>query len=189
MKFNIIGRDNEDNKGKPKDHLQEIALLNKSIKHGNEVFMFIFLDNCGPCNSTKPNWDDIKNKINDKYKKLNNVEIVRINSDFIPKLQNIGSSPTGFPTLRHISKNGTKIEEYADSGISNIDRSTDSFIEWIEKHIKHKSTPHHKSKHHHSSTMQGGRKRSVRNRKQRKGYKKSHKKSHRKHKRSLTRRH
>jgi len=41
----------------------------------------------------------------------------------------------GFPTMKYIANQGAIVETYENSGVKNKDRSTDSFINWIEQNI------------------------------------------------------
>jgi len=152
MKFKIIGDNNASTSGdvsaKDISPLKKIALLNKDILKGDDVFLFIFMDNCGHCDNAKPAWDKIENSIADKYKNNENVIVVRVNSNLLPDLKHVGEVPNGYPCFRHISRKGKSIKEYDDS-VSNADRSTSSFIEWIEKNVKSQS----------SSSLRGGGKR------------------------------
>ena len=112
--------------------------INKLLKNGKNVFLFVYMDGCGPCNSTIPQWDNIPNNLNEHVKHQDDIVTVRINKDLFPLLQNMGSEPGGFPSLRHVTNN--QVEEFEDwdsqSGIK--DRSTDSFVEWIESKISKK---------------------------------------------------
>ena len=153
MKFKIIGDNNASTSGdvsaKDISPLKKIALLNKDILKGDDVFLFIFMDHCGHCDNAKPAWDDIENSISDKYKNNENVVVVRVNSSLLPDLKHVGEAPNGYPCFRHISHKGKSIKEYDDS-VSNADRSTSSFIEWIEKNVKSQGS---------SSSLRGGGKR------------------------------
>jgi len=152
MKFKIIGDNNASTSGdvsaKDMSLLKKIELLNKDILKGDDVFLFIFMDHCGHCDNAKPAWDKIENSIADKYKNNENVVVVRVNSSLLPDLKHVGEVPNGYPCFRHISRKGKSIKEYDDS-VSNADRSTSSFIEWIEKNVKSQG----------SSSLRGGGKR------------------------------
>jgi len=149
MKFKIIGDNNASTSGdvsaKDISPLKKIELLNKDILKGDDVFLFIFMDHCGHCDNAKPAWDGIENSIADKYKNNENVIVVRVNSNLLPDLKHVGEVPNGYPCFRHISRKGKSIKEYDDS-VSNADRSTSSFIEWIEKNVKSQG----------SSSLRGG---------------------------------
>jgi hypothetical protein len=115
--------------------------INKLLKNGKNVFLFTYMNGCGPCNSTIPEWDKIStsDKLKDHLKHDDDVVTVRINKDLFPLLQNMGSEPGGFPSLRHVTKN--QVEEFEDwkpSDGSMRDRSTDSFVDWIEDKISEK---------------------------------------------------
>ncbi len=111
------------------------------LKHDKNVFLFTYMDGCGPCNSTIPEWDNISNsdKLKDHIKHGDDVVTVRINKDLFPLLKNMGSEPGGFPSLRHVTKDQVEEFEKWESPDGSIrDRSTDSFIKWIEDKISKK---------------------------------------------------
>lgn len=128
----------QDNHNGNNQHI--IHEINKLLKNGKNVFLFVYMDGCGPCNSTIPQWDNIPNKLNhhdhDHIKHNDDVVTLRINKDLFPLLQNMGSEPAGFPSLRHVTKN--QVEEFEDWEYPMKDRSTDSFIKWIEDKISKK---------------------------------------------------
>ena len=67
MSFIVIG-ENQD------DPQQDIDMLNSQLDDGKHIFLFTYLDNCGPCNQTKPKWDSMKHKIkNNNEKKKKNI--------------------------------------------------------------------------------------------------------------------
>jgi hypothetical protein len=127
----------EDNNEKNKQGIDEINNLINENPDKN-VFLFVYMDGCGPCNSTIPQWDNIPRKLKQHDKHRHDIVTLRINKDLFPLLKNMGSEPMGYPSLRHVSKNG--VEEFEDwqspSGVK--DRSTSSFVEWIEDKISKK---------------------------------------------------
>jgi hypothetical protein len=113
---------------------KKIKNLNNAIKSGKHVFLFIFMDGCGPCNNTKPSWTGIKEKLDHYTLKRDDIFIVEINQELFKFVENIGKEPMGYPTLRYVYK--SKTEEYEDSEIENKDRSTESFVKWINSKLK-----------------------------------------------------
>ena len=162
MNFIVIGENQNDPQ-------QDIDMLNNSVDDGKHIFLFTYLDNCGPCNQTKPKWDSMKDRIKNK----NDVVVVRLNSKLFPLLKKMGSEPAGYPSIRYVSKNG--VEEYEDCTGSGVkDRSTESFLRWIQ----HKTGASSHKKRPHSNGTRRHKKRSLRSRSQRGGkwtlkYKKS----------------
>lgn len=130
MKSLIIQDNNNGNKQ------QVIDEINRLLKSGKSVFLFTYMDGCGPCNSTIPEWDNIPNKLNDHIKHDDDVVTVRINKDLFPLLQNMGKEPGGFPSLRHVTNK--QVEEFEDWESPMKNRSTDSFVKWIEDKISKK---------------------------------------------------
>jgi len=114
------------------------------VKDGKHIFLFLFMDGCGPCNSTKEKWKNILGEngtLDKKYIDNDDIIVAKINKDLFEKLGNIGHSPSGFPSLRYIKNNGTGknnplVEEYENSGIKPLDRSGESFAAWIDSKMK-----------------------------------------------------
>jgi hypothetical protein len=112
-----------------KGHPTLIQQLNKHLsnKH-NKIFILIFMEGCGPCNETRPEWSKLKNIT---PKNLKNVVIVSIDKDLVGKVNNLKEA-NSFPTMRCITNSGNTVENYEDSNISTKDRKIDSFAEWIK---------------------------------------------------------
>uniref|UniRef100_A0A6C0H9R6 Thioredoxin domain-containing protein n=1 Tax=viral metagenome TaxID=1070528 RepID=A0A6C0H9R6_9ZZZZ len=127
----------QDNNNGNNQHI--IDEINTLLKNGKNIFLFTYMDGCGPCNSTIPEWDNIPDKIKGHVDHNNDVFTVRINKDLFPLLKNMGSEPGGFPSLRHVTnKQVEEFENWQTPDGSIRDRSTDSFIKWIEDKISKK---------------------------------------------------
>jgi vacuolar-type H+-ATPase subunit F/Vma7 len=113
--------------------------LKKYYSSPARIFMLIYMNGCGPCEATKPEWAKLPNVLN-KYKNNEDVVIVDIDKDILPKIQLDGlKEPSGFPTIIHL--NNKKSESYEDDsslGDSEKDRTVDSFVKWIENNVKNK---------------------------------------------------
>lgn len=114
--------------------VKKIKTLDKLIKNNSDIFILVYMDGCGPCNATRPEWDKLEHILKEQYKNNDNLVIVDVNRNFLPKLKNIGEID-GFPTMKYINNKGKNIETYENSSINKKDRSTDSFINWIESKI------------------------------------------------------
>ena len=110
-------------------------LINKYIKEGKQVFILFYMEGCGPCNATRPEWKKLKNVLENKYKN-NNIVVAEIDQETIKHIKNLKTSVVGFPTMIYIANKGSIEEKYEDSTISSKNRSIDSFVEWIESHVK-----------------------------------------------------
>jgi thiol-disulfide isomerase/thioredoxin len=97
-----------------------------------KIFLLIFMEGCGPCNATRPEWSKIKNVLPSNFFKKNNIVIAAIDHELADKLTNLKTKPTGFPTMRFITEAGDISENYEDSNVQNKDRTIDSFVEWIK---------------------------------------------------------
>ena len=98
-------------------------------------FILIFMEGCGPCNATRPEWKKMGNVLNKDFLNRNDIIIASIDHQLAEGLKNLTSKPASFPTMIFITNSGKDVENYEDSNISNKDRTIDSFIEWV----KHKS--------------------------------------------------
>ena len=109
-----------------------IAILNNHIKDGKRVFALIYMEGCGPCNSTRPEWKKLENILEDDNLNNKDVLIVDIDKDVLDKIKNIGSEPKGFPTIRYIV--GKTSEDFEDSDLNDEykSRTIDSFVKWIK---------------------------------------------------------
>lgn len=112
--------------------VKKLETLDGLIKNNSDVFILVYMDGCGPCNATRPEWEKLEHILKEQYANNDNLVIVDVNRIFLPKLKKVGPID-GFPTMKYI-KNG-KIETYENSSIGKKDRSTDSFINWIESNI------------------------------------------------------
>ena len=102
MKWIVI--DNEDS--------TKSTELNKDIGK-KPVFLFLFLEGCGPCMHAKKTWDANKHALESKYKNTDDLVVARVNQSNMKYLDRAGSSPIGFPTLRFVDTAG-KIQEYEE---------------------------------------------------------------------------
>jgi thiol-disulfide isomerase/thioredoxin len=102
----------------------------KSREKGN-TFVLIFMDGCGPCNETRPEWNKLENILDEQILKDNDVIIVDVDTNYTEDMKSLEAAPS-FPTMRFITKNGTVVENYVDSSLDNKDRTIDSFVDWIK---------------------------------------------------------
>ena len=107
--------------------------INNTIEDGKNVFILVYMDGCGPCMATKPEWDKMAQELSGSPD--NNIVIADVNKNFMNDLKYIGDID-GFPTIKHIGKKGKHVQAYEDSNIKQKDRSAESFKEWIKTHDK-----------------------------------------------------
>jgi thiol-disulfide isomerase/thioredoxin len=108
--------------------------VDKMIKQGNHVFILVYMEGCGPCNATRPEWEKMVQALKDQYSHNNKLVVIDVDKDYLSDIKHIGSID-GFPTIKYISNNGKNIESYDESSIKKKDRSVDSFINWIETNV------------------------------------------------------
>jgi hypothetical protein len=111
-----------------------VAKLNKHIDNGSDVFMLIYMEGCGPCNATRPEWAALEKTLGYQYSKNHKLVVADINKDVVHLIHKI-PQPNSFPTIIYISQNGNKIEKFEESSINDKSRNTDCFMNWIEGNV------------------------------------------------------
>jgi hypothetical protein len=116
-----------------KNFHKEIKKLNNIIanKH-NKIFILYYMEGCGPCNATRPEWNKIKNIT---LSNSSNIYVVDIDQILSSKINGL-PEPNSFPTMRFVTNSGNTIENYEDSSIEQKDRTIDSFVQWIKVKTK-----------------------------------------------------
>jgi thiol-disulfide isomerase/thioredoxin len=108
--------------------------FNTHLKNGKDIFVLFYLEGCGPCNATKPEWKKLHNVFanNDNH----NIVIADVDQSVMGEFKNLNIEPKGFPAIYNI-KNGNEYYDYDDAEISKKDRTIDSFVEWIQHNKMH----------------------------------------------------
>lgn len=102
-------------------------------KPNNKVFILIYMEGCGPCMVTRPEWEKLKNVLHQNFLNRKDIIIVDIDRNVVDNVKYIKSKPNSFPTIRFITNNGNSVENYEDSDIKEEGKYTiDSFVEWIK---------------------------------------------------------
>ena len=113
---------------------EDAEQVNKLIGQGKDVFILVYMEGCGPCNATRPEWAKLESALKEQYSKNNKLAVVDLNKDYQDVVKSLGNID-GYPTLKYINHNGKKMQSYEDSPVKSKDRSVDSFINWIETSI------------------------------------------------------
>ena len=143
----------------PDENSQHMKEIDSSIKSGKHMFVLVYMDGCHWCEEVRPKWKQIQTAMRSSNK--NDIVVADVNQvakDSIHHFNNV--SIDGYPTMFYIAKNGTTeiIEYYDTANIPVKDRSTESFVKWIQSKSKSMKT--------NSKTKRGGRsKRRIRKRK------------------------
>ena len=110
-----------------------IDKLNKHLtRKDDKIFILFYMEGCGPCNATRPEWSKLNNVLSNVFLNREDIVIVAVDHELAGKLKNIGKEPNSFPTIRYMTDAGKINENYEDSNILKKDRTIDSFIEWIK---------------------------------------------------------
>jgi thiol-disulfide isomerase/thioredoxin len=108
-------------------------LFNEYVEKGKHIFVIFYLEGCGPCNATRPEWKKLESALKDKYGKNENIVIADVDQELLKEIKYLTTQPKGFPTIRYISNKGEFSEDYEDSpDIKDKDRKIDSFVKWID---------------------------------------------------------
>jgi hypothetical protein len=116
--------------------------INKYVEDGKHVFILVYMEGCGPCNATRPEWAKIKDNL--KYSDNDNIVVADVDNRLSSALKHIGNID-GYPTIKYITNHGKIIEPYENSSIVKKDRSAQSFAEWIESKMHNSSKSSNKS--------------------------------------------
>jgi len=113
---------------------QQAKEVNKHVENGKDVFILIYMEGCGPCNATRPEWKKMEQALSQQYKHNNNLVIADVDSNVVSSLKHAGEI-MGFPTMMYLSNNGRQMELYENSNIKEKKRNVDNFMNWIESHV------------------------------------------------------
>ena len=111
------------------DSKKDVGKVDKLVNKGKDVFILVYMKGCGPCNATRPEWEQLETVLKDQYAKNDKLVIIDVNKDYLSSIKHIGNVD-GFPTIKYIGKRGTVVDPYEKG-----ERSVSSFITWIESKI------------------------------------------------------
>ena len=112
-----------------------INLFDEYVSQGKHIFVLIYLEGCGPCIATRPEWKKIKNVLEDKYKANDDLVVIDVDQTLLEKMTKLKEQPKGFPTILHITDKGKTSEEYNEED-EKLFRKIDSFEKWIDSKMK-----------------------------------------------------
>jgi thiol-disulfide isomerase/thioredoxin len=112
---------------------KEMEQFNEYLKKGKHIFVLFYLEGCGPCNLTRPEWKKIENTLSNEYD--DSIVVADVDQSLMSNLD-VDIQPKGFPAIYHISNKGKSHTDYDDSNIDKKDRTIDSFKMWIETTTK-----------------------------------------------------
>lgn len=143
------------NQTKMKDNA---SAINNFLKSGKNAFVLIYMDGCGPCMSTHPEWK----KLESKFGNQDDIGVFDIEMSNLGEINHEGlkRNIAGYPTMRNVCGNSTS--EYEKCENISHDRTHESFVDWIEQISSKKK-----------SSMRGGRSRAKVGRRTRKSNKRA----------------
>lgn len=112
-----------------------INLFDDYVSQGKHIFVLIYLEGCGPCIATRPEWKKIENVLKDKYKSNDDLVVIDVDQTLLEKMTKLKEQPKGFPTILYITDKGKTSEEYNEKD-EKIFRKIDSFEKWIDSKMK-----------------------------------------------------
>jgi hypothetical protein len=107
---------------------KDVGKVDEFVEQGKDVFIIVYMEGCGPCNATRPEWAKMETALKEQYSKNDKLVIIDVNKDYLSGIKSIGNVD-GFPTIKYICKSGTIVDPYEG------ERSVSSFISWIESKI------------------------------------------------------
>ena len=164
---------------------EDASKIDEMVEDGKDVFIIVYMERCGPCNATRPQWGKLESALEEQYSTNDKLVVIDVNKDFITNIKHIGNID-GFPTIKYIGTYGKTVEPYEESSIKKKDRSIDSFITWIEskinKVISTTPTSSVKNVYNRISQTKKHNKKKHSNKRHNKRYTKNHTKKHKKNK-------
>ena len=103
------------------------SAINKFLKSGKNAFVLIYMDGCGPCMSTHPEWK----KLESKFENQDDIGVFDVEMSNLANIDHEGlkRNIAGYPTMRHI--HGDATNEYEKCENISHDRTHESFLDWI----------------------------------------------------------
>lgn len=103
--------------------MNEQQLFIKSYKEGKDIYVFVYMEECGHCKTVKPDWIKIEKNIKEQFPNAHFI-VTKVERKYISKLKKYLGEITRFPTFLKInSKKPT--EKYEDK------RDYSSLWSWI----------------------------------------------------------
>lgn len=112
---------------------EEARGLNAWFDQGHAAFVLVYMEGCGPCNATRPEWKKMEQSVHTHFPEESRVAIADVNKDMLPHVPKI-TGVSGFPSLQFIHSS-RPAEHYEHSHVQHKNRSADSFVEWVESKL------------------------------------------------------
>ena len=84
---------------------KDVEQIDKHIKKGNNVFILVYMEGCGPCNATRPEWAKLESALEDQYAKNDKLVVIDVDKDYLSNIKHIGPID-GFPTIKYAGNYG-----------------------------------------------------------------------------------
>ena len=88
----------------------------------NKAFVFIFMEGCGPCNATRPEWNKLRNVLSQDFLDRNDIVIASVDHTLADNLKNLKTKPSSFPT-RTLQVKQEKEDKPAENGLKSIKKA------------------------------------------------------------------
>ena len=54
------------------DSKKDVGKVDKLVNKGKDVFILVYMKGCGPCNATRPEWEQLETVLKDQFFKFLN---------------------------------------------------------------------------------------------------------------------
>jgi thiol-disulfide isomerase/thioredoxin len=102
--------------------MNEQQLFINSYKQGKEIYVFVYMEECGHCKVVKPDWEKIERNIKKDFPKAHFI-VTKVESKYISNLKKYLGNITSFPTFLKIKNK--KVEKHTPN------RDYHSLWQWI----------------------------------------------------------
>ena len=98
------------------DSKKDVGKIDKLIKSGHNIFILVYMEGCGPCNATRPEWEKLESALKSQYANNNKLVVIDVDKNFLNNIKRIGKVD-GFPTIKYIGNYGKVIESYENTSL------------------------------------------------------------------------
>ena len=102
--------------------MNEQQMFINSYKQGKEIYVFVYMEECGHCKVVRPDWEKIEKNIKKEFPKAHFV-VTKVERKYISNLKKYLGNITSFPTFLKIKDN--KVEKHTPN------RDYNSLWQWI----------------------------------------------------------
>jgi len=107
--------------------MNEQQFFINSYKQGKEMYVFVYMEECGHCKVVKPEWEKIEKNIKKEFPKAHFI-VTKVEQKYISNLKNYLGNITSYPTFLKIKNKNVEIH--------TPNRDYNSLWKWVTENKK-----------------------------------------------------